>query len=533
MVQKQTKFLKSSFIFFIYIIVTLIVSIILSLTYHKIASANTQYSLNQFTIGISNDVSWDNNNIGATSNSPLIAGPWVLDGWKNYHQTWLSKFNLPDNITKTPYIYTYVIAGKARADQGIMDCNVSNTNNLCQKGAQYLRDNYNSITTEYTNLAQQIKNTYGNQRQIYIHLEPDFYQYGDSNSPQQGGVLTPSQAHQIMNSWTSAIKSVLPNAKLVMDVSPWNPILQSWSSGFTNFDFAGLVGKRFGPNGDGSVHAGIDGKTYKQMSIDTGKKLILNDAHGPGGYFLNYNYEWDNDQVILDRLKDGVVALLLPPNDLNHTFNLIQRVSAPIITQDTYFNIKVLLEGALINNNGTYGTEMRNIVSAYNSSINNNYVDEVSITLLDSNKNILETISVFINPVGELINRNTLTKNIKFTPTINSGMYFFNIKHRNHIGIGSNTPISITSGAINSIDFTVNNNTKFNNQKQLPNGKFAMKLGDVTSDGVRNSNDRNIIGGSSSAINTYTNSDVNLDGIVNSTDRNLVINSNSIVAYLN
>jgi hypothetical protein len=119
-----------------------------------------------------------------------------------------------------------------------------------------------------------------------------------------------------MNGWTDVYQKTLPNASLVMDVSPWLKDLKSWSSKFRNFDYGGMVGRRFGPSGDGSVASGVDGKSYKYISSQIGKKLIINDAHGPGGIWLQYNREWENKEIVQNRFNDGIVAVIQPPTDI-------------------------------------------------------------------------------------------------------------------------------------------------------------------------------------------------------------------------
>ncbi len=138
-----------------------------------------------------------------------------------------------------------------------------------------------------------------------------------------------------MELWTDVIKSILPNSRLIMDVSAWNHNLELYSKGLRNFEYAGLVGRKFDPNGDGrcGLRAGIDCKSYQTIAYETGKQIIINDSFGPGGYLLNYNYDWHNRQLINDRWLDNVVAILLPPNEIQ-SFNRIinEHTNYPINT---------------------------------------------------------------------------------------------------------------------------------------------------------------------------------------------------------
>ncbi len=273
-------------------------------------SASKAAIFNKFTFGVSVEQHDINNNI------PLVSGPWLMPGNQEVVYDFLEKFNESQNSYKVPYVNMYIAAGSARQDWGLQDCNVgaSPDKTLCRNGANYLRSNYQKVAQQYRQYALGIKNTFGTNKPIVLHIEPDFYQY--SYDSQYKGGISFDEASRAMNSWTDTIRQILPNASLVLDVSPWNDDLKNWSAGMRNFDYAGLVGKRFSPTGDGSVYAGIDGKTYSAISQMTGKKLILNDSHGAGGDYLNYNYDWQKKNLVQDRWNDGVVAVIQPPTDI-------------------------------------------------------------------------------------------------------------------------------------------------------------------------------------------------------------------------
>jgi Cellulose binding domain len=284
-----------------------------------ITKAKTISLLDSFTYGVSVESE-------AIPTTPrLVSGPWVVGDWRSNNSQFLGQFSSTANSNKIPYQYLYVVAGKARTDWGLQDCNVGYPVNqtLCYNGANYIRSNKEFINNSYISIANNIKNTYGVNKDIVLHIEPDFYQYTNKN--QNGGGLSYAEAHSIMNQWTTSIKSILPNSALVLDISPWNKDLANWSAGFRNYDYAGMVGKRFSPYGDGTVAAGIDGQTYKSMSTSTAKKLIIDDSHGVGGAWLGFNYDWGNTQVVQSRISDGIIAVLQPPNDNNTLSNYINR----------------------------------------------------------------------------------------------------------------------------------------------------------------------------------------------------------------
>jgi hypothetical protein len=296
------------------------------------AAAPTDGIFNSLTFGTSNDTShWKNNNFDSPKNSKIISGGWVLDSWKYYHTDWLKKFSLPENKDKIPMMYIYTVAGKARAAQGLQDCNVGAKVTLCQSGANFLRKNYQSITKEYQNTALAIKNTLGTSKPILLQMEPDFYQY--HNQYGQQNPLTNKEAWDMMNTWTDSIKSILPNARLVMDVSPWANDLQTWSSGFKNFSYAGVVGREYAANADSRPVDGLASKTYKQLSQMTGKQLIINTAHGPAGKLLPYQTTWENRNLLQDRVNDGVVAVIQPSTDNSRFTNFLTTYSTSTITK--------------------------------------------------------------------------------------------------------------------------------------------------------------------------------------------------------
>jgi hypothetical protein len=109
--------------------------------------------LNNFTYGVAvNDPS-------LPPSTKLIEGPWVLSDWNDGNTNWLSEFNKPQNLDKTPLIYMYVVAGRARADWGLQDCNVGESpdKTLCKNGANYLRQNSQKIQESYINSVNKSK----------------------------------------------------------------------------------------------------------------------------------------------------------------------------------------------------------------------------------------------------------------------------------------------------------------------------------------------------------------------------------------
>ena len=259
---------------------------------------------------------------GCPDNVDIVTGPWLLSGWQAYHTRWIDKFDLPVNANKTPYMISYIIAGKARADQGLQDCDLSALS-ICTDGANYIRQNIASIQDEYRRSFALLAQAHGD-NPVYIHMEPDFYLYHRSSL--QKNPLTLSEAHTYMNSFTSIIREQLPQAKIVMDVSTWNQNLSSWHSGFTNIDYGGVVGKNFNANQN------PDGKTYEQVQTQSGLELIVNTAHTFGGSFNPYNTTWENR-------NHGVHAVIQPPTN-NSAYSTFLATSLVRVINQTYYPIR-------------------------------------------------------------------------------------------------------------------------------------------------------------------------------------------------
>lgn len=242
------------------------------------------------------------------SNAQFANGPWILSEWEPYwHDTWLQTF-LPGgtNQTKTPYIYGYLVAGLARSEFGLKDCNVG-TPNLCQTGAIYLRQNQARITQRYQEISAQIAQTYGTDRPVLFHIEPDFFQYAQTFNTQQQAPLSFAEAQTILNGFIAAVKQGLPNAVIVLDVSPWNPDQAAWFAGMDmdQVSYVGMVGKIF-PS-DNSV---IDANRYSDIAAAAERPIIVNTAYGPGGWSAGYRSAWEERSRLETVAQAGVIGVI-------------------------------------------------------------------------------------------------------------------------------------------------------------------------------------------------------------------------------
>jgi hypothetical protein len=114
-----------------------------------------------------------------------------------------------------------------------------------------------------------------------------------------------------------------------------------------------------------------------------------------------------------------------------------------------------------------------------------------------------------------------------------AGSYKVTIRHRNHLGISTNTPIAFTLGSSSNIDFTTNANILGSNQVKVGNvgagttgaGIFGLRQGDASQDGLLDSTDRSIIGAAQESQNVYQSKDFNLDGVIDAQDRTISLSA--------
>jgi uncharacterized repeat protein (TIGR02543 family) len=271
------------------------------------AQASDAFSQCRFHFG--SDQSYAKNNPALMQQLDYLTGPWT--GQSTTFDLG-DYYNLCKSNNKLPVNQAYVIAFAARRDQGLQDCNVSSTDNLCTDGANYIRQNRDKILGIYASYAAGVNQIMGSTTQSIWLMEPDFSQY--TLSTQNGGGLTFADAGKLMSDIVSTIKTNCPGAVFSMDISPWNDTTwqKNWfgAIGMDKFDYINTSGG--GSRADQTFISDSWSTalpTWKWV-YQTFKKPLLADAgYGAGGAGTGYDARWDDVTNLTNRINDGVIGI--------------------------------------------------------------------------------------------------------------------------------------------------------------------------------------------------------------------------------
>lgn len=240
---------------------------------------------------------------------------WVLDdGINGAHESGLATILQGGKI---PYVYFYIAAGQAKKAYGIDDCNVTSFDrSLCKWGGDYISKHVDDVVNGHAQAAQRVQQLVGGSP-ILIHVEPDFYQYTQDTHPGYGDqaavhALHPEEAGAILDRIVGAIHDNCGSCSVVLDVSPWAADLGAYFShvNMGAVSFVGLVGKGF-PATSGK----IDNYAYGEISGITGRQIIVNTAHGPGGGPNPYDTTWDDVGTLQAMHASGVGGVIQSNQD--------------------------------------------------------------------------------------------------------------------------------------------------------------------------------------------------------------------------
>lgn len=239
------------------------------------------------------------------------AQSWVLaDGITGAHTQDLQGIK---QAGKIPYIHFYIAAGMAKQAYKIDDCNVTSFDrSLCKWGGDYISKHVAQIVAAHGAAAKKVQQIMG-QHPVLVHVEPDWYQYTQVTHPGYGNqkavhALGPSESGAILDKIVDTIHASCASCNVVLDVSPWADDLGAYFSHvkLSSVAYVGLVGKPFN-----ATTGKIDNYTYKSISAITGKKIIVNTAHGAGGWPTEYDATWDGK---LDAMWAAGVGGLIESN---------------------------------------------------------------------------------------------------------------------------------------------------------------------------------------------------------------------------
>ena len=239
-----------------------------------------------------------------------------------------------------------------------------------------------------------------------------------------------------------------------------------------------------------------------------------------------------------------ILASMVGVNSLALSASGITSINIPIqfnnvAVTSTKLNLQVLLSGGYNSTTGNLNTTLNSLnkiptdqpyitppinVTGTRTTADASIVDWVLVELKPSTGNSIKKALLLKND-GNLIDPISNNSNIELGASFATGSYNIIVRHRNHLAISTNTPITITNGATTNFSFINNSNVKGSNQTILATGKYGMRAGNVDGDGQILSTDRNIIQTSLEFSNVYNSKDANMDGNVDSTDRTIVGNA--------
>ncbi len=225
---------------------------------------------------------------------------------------------------KTPVFYAYIIAFTARRDLGLLDCNVGSPN-LCQKGSNYIRQKKSRILEQYTKYATEAAKVMGSDPVVWL-MEPDYYQYAQPGSQQEGGPLSFAEAGAFMDEIVSTIKKAMPSAVFSLDISPWIAEPSRWYSSFKMENYTYMNTSGGGTDANSQKIRGANNMTWKSVYDLSKKPIIADDGYGVAGSSTFHDDTWDDANNLKARIADGVVAISQanPKGEWNNTITSLQ-----------------------------------------------------------------------------------------------------------------------------------------------------------------------------------------------------------------
>ena len=175
---------------------------------------------------------------------------------------------------------------------------------------------------------------------------------------------------------------------------------------------------------------------------------------------------------------------------------------------------------------GGKGIEFVNALADFNRTSGNgtqdDAVDWVFLELRSNPTTVIATKSAILQRDGDIVEAEDLSP-VKFRG-IDDGNYYLTIRHRNHLGVMTANPVSLSSSPV-SLNFTDGTAATYGTDAQnLLSGSYFMWAGDVNGDGFVNATDRAETWNLRNQTG-YRIEDCSINGTVDATDRAITWNN--------
>ncbi len=189
---------------------------------------------------------------------------------------------------KIPVFYSHMIASEAYLKKNLHECNTDLKPNLCQHGAQFIRNHREHILNRYIHYSYLISTEISRSAFCVFLIEPDFYQYYGSHE-QIDGAMSGQEMRDLFDDIAKTIRDFLPNAAISWDVNELlsESELSDWWGYFANSTQIDFVYTSSGMSRADLKEVQMGQLKWKFISDLTGKKIIATSGYGDkGNYYI-------------------------------------------------------------------------------------------------------------------------------------------------------------------------------------------------------------------------------------------------------
>lgn len=202
-------------------------------------------------------------------------------------------------------------------------------------------------------------------------------------------------------------------------------------------------------------------------------------------------------------------------------------LQGPLTTSGTTTMDDSLRSNSLLPTTSPYADAITCEVSVFNTTGNDAIIDWVWITLRDKNDKaiILASQSALLQTDGDIVDVDGASA-LKFN--LSSDNYYVAVNHRNHLGIISESTITLNTDSSTSVNLSDSASSVFggtNSVVDMSNGIFAMVSGDFDENGQIQNIDANAII-QLLGVSGYSKADLDMNGQVQNADINSILNTN-------